>query len=86
MKRHLDAKTIFLSATPSKYELSLSDRIVEQIIRPTGLLDPISYVFPKTGSYEELEKSIETLIIKKPHLKEFLNGYSIKDGIEEVFE
>jgi excinuclease UvrABC helicase subunit UvrB len=35
MKQHLDAKTIFLSATPAEYELQLSDKIVEQIIRPT---------------------------------------------------
>ncbi|MEI8253597.1 MAG: hypothetical protein WCG25_07840 [bacterium] len=34
-KKHLDAKTIFLSATPAEYELSISDKIVEQIIRPT---------------------------------------------------
>jgi len=48
----LDAKTIFLSATPAEYELSISDKIVEQIIRPTGLLDPITYVYPKSGDYK----------------------------------
>jgi len=40
-------KTLFVSATPSEYELSLSDEIFEQIIRPTGLLDPLTYVYPK---------------------------------------
>jgi len=34
-KQKKDSKTIFLSATPAKYELELSDKIVEQIIRPT---------------------------------------------------
>ncbi len=85
MKQHVDAKTIFLSATPAEYELKLSDKIVEQIIRPTGLLDPITYVYPKSGEYDPLMKSLETLIAKKPHLKEFLEWYSLKDGVEEIF-
>jgi len=84
-RQHLDAKTIFLSATPAEYELKLSNKIVEQIIRPTGLLDPISYVYPKTGDYETLMKSMEELIKKKPHLKEFLDRYSIKEGVRDVF-
>ena len=81
----MDAKTIFLSATPAEYELKLSDNIVEQIIRPTGLLDPITYVYPKAGDYETLMKSMDELIKKKPHLKEFLESYTLKDGVEEVF-
>lgn len=86
VKKHKkDTKSIFLSATPSEYELKLSDKIVEQIIRPTGLLDPITYVYPKSGNYDSLILSIETLMKKKPHLKEFMDGYSLKDGIEEVF-
>jgi len=86
VKKHKkDTKSIFLSATPSEYELRLSDKIVEQIIRPTGLLDPITYVYPKSGDYDALILSIETLMKKKPHLKEFMQGYSLKDGIEEVF-
>lgn len=84
-RHHLDAKTIFLSATPAEYELKLSDKIVEQIIRPTGLLDPITYVYPKTGNYESLIKSVDELVRKKPHLKELLESYTLKDGIEEVF-
>jgi excinuclease UvrABC helicase subunit UvrB len=63
----------------------LSDKIVEQIIRPTGLLDPITYVYPKSWDYDSLILSIDTLIKKKPHLKEFMEGYSLRDGIEEVF-
>lgn len=85
VRQHLDAKTIFLSATPAEYELKLSDKIVEQIIRPTGLLDPITYVYPKAGDYETLMKSMDELVKKKPHLKEFLESYTLKDGIEEVF-
>jgi helix-turn-helix protein len=47
-KKKRDAKTIFLSATPAEYELDLSDEIIQQIIRPTGLLDPITYIYPKS--------------------------------------
>jgi excinuclease ABC subunit B len=73
VKKHKkDTKSIFLSATPSEYELKLADKIVEQIIRPTGLLDPITYVYPKSGNYDSLIISIDTLLKKKPHLNEFM--------------
>lgn len=86
VKKHKkDTKSIFLSATPSEYELKLSDKIIEQIIRPTGLLDPITYVYPKSWNYDSLILSIDTLLKKKPHLNEFMQWYSLKDGIEEVF-
>ena len=86
IKKHKkDTKSIFLSATPAEYELKLADKIVEQIIRPTGLLDPITYVYPKSGDYAHLIVSIDTLLKKKPYLKEFMDGYSLKNGVEEVF-
>jgi len=72
--------------------LEISDKIVEQLIRPTGLLDPITYVYPKSGDYSLLEKSIENLLIKKPHLDEFMHKYTIQDEVKatvlirEVFE
>ncbi|MDP2670070.1 MAG: hypothetical protein Q8O99_03655 [bacterium] len=46
--KHDTAKTLFVSATPAQFELDLSTKVVEQIIRPTGLLDPITYVYPKS--------------------------------------
>jgi excinuclease ABC subunit B len=81
-------KTIFVSATPSQYEMDVSESLVEQIIRPTGLLDPITYVYPKSGDMDILEKSFERLLKKKPHLDTFLQGYEIKDPLDlkEVFE
>ena len=42
-------QTVYLSATPGNYELSMSDGVVEQIIRPTGLVDPEVVVKPTTG-------------------------------------
>jgi excinuclease ABC subunit B len=47
-KQKSGAKTLFVSATPSPYEFEHSATIAEQIIRPTGLLDPITYVYPKS--------------------------------------
>ena len=52
------SKTLFVSATPAQYEIDHSDQIVEQIIRPTGLLDPRTYVYPKSGDYDFLMKSL----------------------------
>ncbi len=71
-KQKKNAKSIFLSATPAAYEIELAEEVVEQIIRPTGLLDPITYVYPKSWDYEQLLVSIDKLLKKKPHLQEFL--------------
>lgn len=46
--------TIFVSATPSEYELRCSDTVVEQIIRPTGLTDPTVEVYPRVGQLDHL--------------------------------
>ena len=67
------AKSIFLSATPAEYELGLSEQVVEQIIRPTGLLDPITFVYPKSGDYQLLLDSLPKLLEKKPYLQQFLD-------------
>ena len=47
-------QTIFLSATPGKHELEVSDNIVEQIIRPTGLVDPEVICKPTKGQIDDL--------------------------------
>lgn len=47
-------QTVYLSATPGDYELGLSDGVVEQIIRPTGLLDPQVEVRPVDGQIDDL--------------------------------
>ena len=84
-------KSIFLSATPAEYELELSDKVVEQIIRPTGLLDPITFVYPKSGNYNLLLDSLPKLIKKKPFLNDFLtkeekvSEEGHKTNLEEIF-
>ena len=47
-------QVVYVSATPSEYEIAQSAQVVEQIIRPTGLLDPIVEVRPTEGQIEDL--------------------------------
>jgi len=54
--------TVFVSATPGDYETSHSKTIAEQIIRPTGLVDPEVEVRPITGQIEDLKSEIEKTI------------------------
>ena len=86
-----NVKSIFLSATPAEYELELSDQIVEQIIRPTGLLDPVTFVYPKSWDYSLLLNSLPKLLDKKPYLNEFMTSEEKwteeqhKINLEEIF-
>ena len=52
-------QTVYLSATPAEYELNLSDGVVEQIIRPTGLVDPKVVVKPSKGQIDDLLEEIK---------------------------
>lgn len=61
MKRN---KVIFLSATPGEYERRESAQIVEQIIRPTGLVDPVVYVRPVAGQIDDLKAEINATITR----------------------
>lgn len=51
-------QTVYLSATPGKYELEKGDGVVEQIIRPTGLVDPQIIVKPAKGQIDDLLEEI----------------------------
>ncbi|MEU1512634.1 excinuclease ABC subunit UvrB [Streptomyces sp. NPDC005811] len=57
-------QTVYLSATPGKYELSRGDGVVEQIIRPTGLVDPEVVVKPTEGQIDDLVHEIRTRVEK----------------------
>lgn len=59
-------QTLFVSATPGPYELSNSSQIIEQIIRPTGLLDPIIEVRKTYGQIDDLIKEIR-IEVQKEH-------------------
>ena len=57
-------QVVFLSATPSKYELEQSEQIVEQIIRPTGLVDPEIIVKPTKNQIDDLIEQIEDRVAR----------------------
>ncbi len=58
-------QTLFVSATPSKYEIEKSSLIVEQVIRPTGLLDPQVEVLPTKNQIDDLIGKIEARVARK---------------------
>ncbi|MBN3928452.1 excinuclease ABC subunit UvrB [Streptomyces verrucosisporus] len=84
-------QTVYLSATPGQYELSRSDGVVEQIIRPTGLVDPEVVVKPTEGQIDDLvheirtrterdERVLVTTLTKK--MAEDLTDYFLELGIQ----
>ncbi len=57
-------QTLYLSATPAKYERERADGIVEQIIRPTGLVDPLVVIKPAEGQIDDLLEEIRVRAAK----------------------
>ena len=55
-------QTVYLSATPGPYELERSDGVVEQIIRPTGLVDPLVVVKPTEGQIDDLLEQVRVRV------------------------
>ena len=83
-------QTVYLSATPGPYELAKGDGVVEQIIRPTGLVDPQVVVKPTKGQIDDLvheirqraerdERILVTTLTKK--MAEDLTDYLLELGI-----
>ncbi|MUN64502.1 excinuclease ABC subunit B [Kocuria sediminis] len=83
-------QTVYLSATPGKYELSQADGYVEQIIRPTGLVDPEVIVKPTKGQIDDLldeinvrverdERVLVTTLTKR--MAEDLTEYLMEHGV-----
>ncbi|MFZ4143722.1 excinuclease ABC subunit UvrB [Streptomyces griseoincarnatus] len=84
-------QTVYLSATPGQYELSRSDGFVEQIIRPTGLVDPEVVVKPTEGQIDDLVHEIRTRVEKDERvlvttltkkMAEDLTDYFLELGIQ----
>lgn len=61
-------QTIFVSATPGPYEMERAQQVVEQIIRPTGLLDPEIIVRKATGQVDDLVGEIRRVIARKERI------------------
>jgi len=55
---------VYLSATPGRYELGVTDSVVEQIIRPTGLVDPEIVIKPSDGQIDDLLEEIQQRVEK----------------------
>lgn len=60
--------TIYISATPSEYEIKKSGQVVEQIIRPTGLLDPVIEVYPIDGQIDKILEEIKKTIARNERI------------------
>ncbi|HXJ67105.1 MAG TPA: excinuclease ABC subunit UvrB [Actinomycetota bacterium] len=83
-------QVVFMSATPSPYELHVSNQVVEQVVRPTGLMDPEVQIRPTRGQVDDLmeeirkraeanERVLVTTLTKK--MAEDLTDYLIEMGI-----
>ena len=57
-------QVIYVSATPGPYELEVSENVVEQVVRPTGLLDPVIEVRPSSGQVDNLLGEIRARIAR----------------------
>ncbi len=83
-------QVVYMSATPAAYELRVSKRVVEQIVRPTGLVDPQVEIRPSKGQVDDLmeeirlraeknERVLVTTLTKK--MSEDLTDYFVEMGI-----
>ncbi|MHB8244814.1 MAG: excinuclease ABC subunit UvrB [Acidimicrobiales bacterium] len=83
-------QVIFLSATPASYELGISTQVAEQIVRPTGLIDPEVVVKPTKGQIDDLISEIQTTIARRERvlvttltkkMAEDLTDYLLESGL-----
>ncbi|MDD4475470.1 MAG: excinuclease ABC subunit UvrB [Eubacteriales bacterium] len=79
-------QTIYVSATPAEFELSLSENTVEQIIRPTGLLDPEIEVRPIAGQIDDLMSEINDRAKRKERILVTTLTKKMAEDLTEFFE
>ncbi len=83
--------TMYTSATPGPYEMQVADQVVEQVIRPTGLLDPIVEIRPTKGQIDDLivelrkrvdigERALVTTLTKR--MAEDMADYLLESGFK----
>lgn len=91
--RHIN-QAIYVSATPSEFELSRSPEPAQQVIRPTGLLDPLIEIRPTKGQIDDLIAEIRTRIEKNQRvlvttltkrMAEDLSQYLLEIGIKTAY-
>jgi len=80
---------VFVSATPGPYEIEVSDQIAEQVIRPTGLLDPVISVVPTKNQIDDLRARLDVVIARSERalittltkrMAEDLTNFLVKGG------
>jgi excinuclease ABC subunit B len=85
------SNVLYVSATPSDYELKASQHVAEQIVRPTGLVDPQVLCKPKTNQMADLLEEIQATLLKKyrvlvttltKRMAENLSEYLAKQGVK----
>jgi excinuclease ABC subunit B len=88
---HLSPQAIYVSATPSAYEKKVSGQVIEQVVRPTGLIDPVVEIRPVRAQVDDLlseirlrtqvgERVLVTTLTKRmaEDLTEYLNEHGVK--------
>ncbi len=87
-------QTIFVSATPASFEYNTSQQIVEQIVRPTGLLDPVITLKPTANQIDQVIDEVQLRITKKQRvlittltkrMAEELATYLVEMGIKAAY-
>lgn len=87
-------QTVYVSATPGDYEKAHAEAIAEQIIRPTGLLDPLVEVRPVTGQIDDLLGEIRLCVSKNQRVlvttltkktAEDLSEYFLQNGVKTKY-
>jgi excinuclease ABC subunit B len=80
---------VFVSATPGPFELEHSDQVAEQVIRPTGLLDPLLHIVPTKNQIDDLRQRLDAVIARQERaiittltkkMSEDLTTYLVKAG------
>ena len=79
-------QAVFVSATPGPYERERADQVVEQVIRPTGLLDPKVEVRPVTGQIDDLMDEIKTRAAKNERVLVTTLTKKMAEDLTEFFK
>ncbi|MDD3347458.1 excinuclease ABC subunit UvrB [Oscillibacter sp.] len=80
------AQAVFVSATPGPYERERADNIVQQVIRPTGLLDPRVEVRPVTGQIDDLMEEIQTRAARRERVLVTTLTKKMSEDLTEYFK
>ena len=90
----LSPQTVFVSATPGKFERAHAERVAEQVVRPTGLVDPTAHIRPVEGQVDDLlgeireraargERILATTLTKR--MAEQLTAYLTENGVRAKY-